>query len=230
MTRFRIFLASAFLAVACTSTSAQITEDRKAAGFTSIDVSEGIEVTLSMGDTESVAVTAPEDYIDRVITEVNGGELDIYIKGNNVGNKGRNVKVMVVAKSIKGIESSSGSSLTTTNSVKGEELRVSVSSGAHVNVECEADKVSVGASSGAGATVHGSAIYLSTDASSGSHIAAENLIAENVNANVSSGAHIKVHASKELNADASSGGSVKYSGSPEMIDVEKSSGGSVRKN
>lgn len=225
----KLFLASAFLAFACTSSSAQTTESRNVNGFSSIDVSEGITVTLTMGDKESVEVTAPEDYIDKVTTEVNGSELDIFIEGNNSGNKGRNVTVVVVAKTINKIESSSGSSVKTTNIINTDELKINVSSGANVNVECEADKVSVSTSSGAGATVRGGAINLSTDASSGSHITAANLKAHNVVADVSSGANIKVHAEKQLNADASSGGSVAYTGSPEMIDVEKSSGGSVHK-
>lgn len=229
MTKISLFLVSAVFAFACSSSSAQVTQERKVSGFSSVDVSEGIKVTLTIGDKESVVVTAPEDYIDNVVTEVSGSELDIYIKGNNVVNKGRNVEVMVTAKFIDRIESSSGSSLTSTNSINAEELRVSVSSGAKVDIEVEAKRVAVDASSGAGAKLRGITTNLSTEASSGSHISAGELKAQNVIADVSSGANIKVHAEKKINADASSGGSVGYSGSPQMVDVDKSSGGSVHR-
>ncbi len=68
-----------------------------------------------------------------------------------------------------------------------------------------------------------------TDASSGSHIHASDVKALKVKADVSSGASIHVNAEEELIAEASSGGSVKYTGSPTNVDVDKSSGGSVRK-
>jgi hypothetical protein len=68
------------------------------------------------------------------------------------------------------------------------------------------------------------------EASSGSSIDADQLKAQRVKADVSSGATIKCNVEEELIAEASSGGSVKYSGSPKMVDVDKSSGGSVRKN
>lgn len=230
MTKINLFIAIVFLAFACTSsTSAQTKESRDVSGFNAIDVSEGIEVVLTIGDTESVEVTAPEDYIDMVITEVSGTELNIYIKGNNIGNKGRNVVVNVVAKEIQDIESSSGSSVKTTNTIKTEELEISVSSGADVNIACDVNEVSISASSGAGAKVHGTANSVDAGASSGSHIKAGDLIAQDVEADVSSGGSISVHAEKQIDADASSGGSVSYSGSPELVDVEKSSGGSVRK-
>lgn len=231
MIKLKLMLAVTFMAFAYTITTAQTTENRKVSGFTSIDVSEGINVTLTMGSKESVEVTAPEGYIDRVITEVSAaGELDIFIKGDNAGNKGRHVEVNIVAKEINNIESSSGSSVNTTNAIKSDELDIDVSSGAHVDIKCEADKVSVDVSSGAGAKVQGSAGFFSADASSGSNIKAGNLVAQKVVADASSGANIKVHAEKEINARVSSGGSVTYAGSPEMVDVEKSSGGRVYRN
>lgn len=230
MRNFVLFFIAIVFAVSCTSTSAQITQSRNAKGFTSIDVSEGIKVMLTMSNKESVEVTAPESYIDKVITEVNGSTLKIYIKGNNTGNKGRNVEVKVSAKNINSIESSSGSSIKTNNNIETNELRISVSSGANVYINCDCTKILASASSGSGASLKGSTTYLSADASSGAHIKALELTADKVKADVSSGAHVKVNANKEINASASSGGSVKYTGSPSMVDINKSSGGSVRKN
>lgn len=229
MRKINLLLTLLFAFFISANVNAQEKQVREVSGFSAIDVGEGIKVTLTMGDKESVEVTAPADYIERVITEVNGEELDIHIKGNNTGNKGRNVHVNITAKKINKIDVSSGASLKTTNSIKSEEFRVSVSSGANAKVEFNAEKASASSSSGASCTLRGSANYFKTDASSGSHITANEVKAQRVNADVSSGASIKVHAVKEINADASSGGSIAYSGTPTNVDVDKSSGGSVRK-
>jgi len=203
---------------------------RKVSGFSGVDVSEGIKVELTFGDKEYVEVFADEDYIDRVVTELSGSELDIYIKGNNWNGQIKNVTVKVTAKKVESLDASSGSSLISQNLIESDELKMSVSSGAHLKVAFKAPKASCDASSGASAKLKGVAKFFDTQASSGSTIDADEVKAVKVSADVSSGANISVYAEDEINAEASSGGSVKYSGSPKMVDVDKSSGGSVRKN
>jgi hypothetical protein len=229
MKTLKIF-AALFLLGLTTTLFAQKTEVRNVTGFSGVDVSEGIKVELTFGEKEFVQVTADEEYIDQVMTEVNGGELDIYLKGNNWNRGKRNILVKVTATKIESIKASSGSSITSQNLIESDELKMSVSSGANLKIAFKTPKASCDASSGAHANLKGVSKYFSTDASSGSRIDAENVKAVKVKADVSSGAHINVYAEDELNAEASSGGSVKYSGNPQTVDVDKSSGGSVRKN
>lgn len=215
--------------VACISDAQETTQVRNVTNFSGIDVSEGIKVELTYGNKEFVEVSADKEYIDKVMTELNGDELDIYIKGNNWKGWKKHILVKVTAKTIKSIDVSSGASLTTQNLLESETLKMSASSGANMKVAFKAPNVKCSASSGASASLKGAAKFLNTQASSGAGIDAMDVVAMQVNADVSSGAHIKVHAEKELEADASSGGSLKYSGNPKMVDIDKSSGGSVRK-
>lgn len=229
MKTLKIFTALLLLCLTTTA-FAQKTEVRNVTGFSGVDVSEGIKVKLTFGEKEFVEVTADEEYIDQVMTEVNGGELDIYLKGNNWNSKKHNILVKVTATKVESIEASSGSSVTSQNLIESDDLEMSVSSGANIKIAFKAPKASCDASSGAHASLKGVSKYFSADASSGSKIDAKEVKAVNVKADVSSGAHISVYAEDEINAEASSGGSVKYSGNPQTVDVDKSSGGSVRKN
>lgn len=209
---------------------AQEKQVRSVTGFSKIDVAEGIQVTLTMGDTEKVVVIAPDDYIDKVVTELDGSALKMYLEGDNNNLKGKKIEVLVTAKQIHGIEANSGSSVKTTNCIKSTSFEISVSSGAHANVEIEAQKTEADASSGASIIIRGNTTHFEADASSGANLTADDLVSQNTKADVSSGAHIKLHVEKELEAEASSGGSISYSGKPEMVNVEKSSGGSVHRN
>lgn len=222
------FLTFSLLITACIAQ--EKTEERKVSGFSGIEVSEGIKVELTYGDKELVEVTADEEYIDRVVTEVDGDELEIYIKGNNWNSWKKHILVKVTAKEINSIKAGSGSSLITQNLIESKELKLSSSSGASIRVAFKATNASCKSSSGANAKLKGSVSYLNADASSGAGIDASGLTCSIVNADASSGANIKVHVEEELEADASSGGSVKYSGNPKKVDVDKSSGGSVRKS
>jgi len=203
---------------------------RQVTGYSRIDVSEGIKVNLTLGGKEFVEVFADEDLIDEVITEVHGTTLSIHMSHNVHNMRNRNVEVNVTAKKVEGIDASSGSSVISQGLIESDNLELSVSSGAHLKVAFKAQTASCDASSGANAELKGAVKNFSADASSGAGIDADDLKTSTVKADVSSGAHIGIDVSDELNAEASSGGSIRYSGAPKMVDIEKSSGGSVKKN
>jgi hypothetical protein len=230
MKTFRIFSVLFILGIAATVVLAQEkTEVRNLTGFDAIDVSAGIRVELTYGEKEFVEVTTDQDYIDQVITEVNGSELNIYIKSNNWNSWNKKVLVKVTVTKINSIKSGSGSSIISQNLIESENLKMSTSSGASLKIAFKAPNTKCEASSGATAKLKGVAKYFNADASSGSSIHADEVKAIKVDVSTSSGASISIHAEEEIKAQASSGGSIKYSGSPKMVDIEKSSGGSVRK-
>lgn len=226
-----------FVVVITTAVKAQKTEQRNVSNFSRIEVRQGIDVNLTISDSESLELTAPKKYIDRIVTEVINDKLFIYIKQKDgtVINSGLRFKftditINLNAKKVTSIEVNSGASVTTVNSINNvQELELSSSSGADINVKCKVNKVEAEASSGSDIRISGSAHFLSVDASSGADIRADKLNAKEVKADVSSGADITVSVSKKIDADASSGGSLKYCGNPPFVDIEKSSGGSVRK-
>lgn len=213
-----------------TSVFAQVKQIRNVSDFSKINVSEGIQVTLTMGNFEKVEVNAPEDYIDKIVTKTEGSTLKLYIEGNNNNGYKKKIEVFVTAIQMNGIKASSGSSVTTTNLIKSESFEVSVSSGAHANIEIEAHTIEAESSSGSSMVIRGTTTNLEADASSGASLLANKLVAQKADADVSSGAHIRLFVENDLEAEASSGGSIFYSGKPKKIDIEKSSGGSVSPN
>jgi hypothetical protein len=225
-------LAAAFLAFVLTSNlnAQEKTEIRNVKGFTGVNVSEGIKVELTFGDNEYVEVIAEEEDIQRVVTELEGSTLDIHIKGNNWNSWNKKILVKVTAVKIEFLDASSGSRIETQNLVISDNLKLGVSSGADLKVAFNANSASCDANSGSSATLKGESQLFKAQASSGSSIHANELKAMKVKADVSSGASISVNANEEIEAEASSGGSIKYSGSPKMKDIEKSSGGSVHGN
>jgi hypothetical protein len=205
------------------------TEIRDVKNFNAIKVSSGIDLYLTMGDTETVKIVAEGDIIGKIVTEVKNGTLNIYLKSNNWFNcsvKGPR-KAYVTIKELQAISASSGSDVRSENTLQGENLSVSASSGSDVNIDLFYKNFEIDVSSGADAKLSGKVKRLNAEASSGSDIKAKELKSQVCKAHASSGSDIVVTVAGELYAHASSGGDIRYYGDPEIRDIEESSGGDV---
>lgn len=209
------------------------TERKLDAAFNKISVSSGVELFLTQGNENAIAVSVSDQkYNDRFITEVVDGTLKIYFDNNNEGwknSKGRKLKAYVSYKALESIECAAGSNTQLTNVLSAGNLVLSFSSGAIFNGEIKATALTAKASSGALATVKGSAGQLTVDANSGAIFKGSDLSTYTCTASVSSGASVKIDVQKSLVASANSGGIVSYTGAATLTKGNVNSGGMVKK-
>lgn len=205
------------------------TEDRNLSGFEAIKVSSGIDLYITMGDTESVKIVADDDIIDKIATEVKDGTLKIYMKKGNWFNWGGNKtrKAYVTVKELVAVDASSGSDVRSENTLEGESLKVQASSGSDVELDVFYKNLWIDTSSGSDARLSGKVKTLNAEASSGSDIKAQKLESKICKVRVSSGSDATVSVSDELYARASSGGDVRYYGNPDVRETDESSGGDI---
>ncbi|AFD08756.1 head GIN domain-containing protein [Solitalea canadensis] len=210
------------------------TETREVEAFNGISVSTGIDVFIAQGNAEKVTVTADDDIISSIKTEVKGGILNIYVdKKNNKSwswTRNNTMKVYLTVKELNSITASSGSDVSTTNTLKSAKLFVQSSSGSDINLALDAGDLICESSSGSDMKLSGIAKSLNVKSSSGSDISAYELTSEVCVANASSGSDIEVTVTKQLTAHASSGGDVSYKGNPQNVVKNESSGGDVSHN
>lgn len=206
-----------------------VKEIRGAENYTSISVSSGLKAIVSQTGNYSVEIEANENFMEYIIVEVKENTLYLKVEnGKNLTGGTKNIYVEIDA--IKNIGVSSGAKVKSEGILKGSNMEVNASSGAHADLHIDSEDIDVNASSGAHIDIKGkTSNQLDADASSGAKITASEFNGIELDANVSSGAHINVGHFEKINADASSGGHISYSGDPEEIDVNKSSGGNVSK-
>ncbi len=205
-------------------------QTRKITGFHGVSVSSGIDLYLTQKNSEEVSVEAESADLDKIITEVEGGILKIYIKEKSWFNMKWNSnprKVYVSFISLDKIDASAGSDVVSQSLLKLDNLKLNVSSGSDAKLEIEANEIKVQSSSGSDISLKGKSEYMQADASSGSDINAGDFQVKKCNASVSSGSDIRINVTDELNANASSGGDITYSGNPSKKDINESSGGDV---
>ena len=238
LTKFIVLTVIAILASSCNFNSninsirgnGNITTEKRTAekDFKSIDVSYGIDVIVEQSENKSITVEADSNLQQYIKTEIENGVL--VITSNQSYNSSKTPKITVKMPVIEALQASSGSTIESANTLKGENITLNTSSAAEINVSIEADNISLDSSSGSNIIASGKALKLETSASSGSEINAKKLLVNNVISDVSSGASTNIHPIVSLKAEASSGGDINYDIIPKSIQKSISSGGSIDNN
>lgn len=228
---------------------AQDTETRNLSSFKNVSASQGIDVYLSKGSSETARVEVDGNIeLEEVLTEVSGSTLRIHLDGNNY--RGVDVTVYVTYKSLEGLKASSAASIEVKDQVKcdcdfeidvssagdvevnvvANTLELEASSAGDIEVIAKVNSIEASASSAGDIEIEGSAEEIEASASSSGDISGYDLVCQEAELKASSGGSIKLSVENRIRARASSGGSISYKGNPEYTDKESSSGGSVRKN
>ena len=102
-------------------------EDRLISEFHTLHVSGLAEVFISRGETKKVKVIVSGMPAEEVITSIEGGILTVTTKGTH---SGESVKVHVSSRTLQSVEVSGAAKLYTSDVLKGEKLKISVSDAA----------------------------------------------------------------------------------------------------
>ncbi|KIA99289.1 hypothetical protein OA93_06590 [Flavobacterium sp. KMS] len=204
-----------------------ITEKRTVQGdFRNVSVSNAIDLVIEQSDKTEITVEADDNLINGITTRVEGNTLVIKSDYNSFKNI-KSKRVIVKMPFIDKIKASSASSVKSQNVLRGEDISLDASSSGNMSLNIESDAITCETSSGSSIVIEGKALKLNVSASSGSDISAKRLLANEIEAQASSGATVYVHPIVSLKADASSGGNINYNSVPKSIEKKSSSGGSI---
>ena len=201
--------------------------------FSTITVTDGIELYLTQGSEESIAVSASDNkYMERYRTEVSNGVLKIYYdnKGINwTGNEKRNLKAYVSFKALQKLNASGGAEIVMKSVLTAEKMECTFTSGSGFTGEVNINDLDVAENSGASIDISGKAGKLKIEVGSGAIFKGYELSTDYCEAKASSGASIKINVKKELTVKANSGGGIHYRGDGVIKDMNVNSGGIVKK-
>lgn len=187
-------------------------EVRPVTTFHAIKVSSGIDLYLSQGNQESLAISSANKVEnDKIKTVVENGVLKIWFENDrkvkvNWGNK--KMKVYVSVKTINAIQGNGGSDITIEGILKVPDLKLEISGGSDFIGKVDVSMLFADASGGSDIKISGNASSLKIDASGGSDVF--------------------IMVNKELNAQASGGSDIKYKGHAVITNI-KTSGANIKK-
>jgi hypothetical protein len=233
----KIILSFLLLAGISAAVSAQVIKDanaekRNISGFHGIDVATGIELTLTSGSTEEVAVSASEtEFRDKIVTEVVNGILKIHYETKtgaiNRKKENKNLKAYVSFKSLDYLSVTTGAEVKINGVLNVAMLDLKANTGGIVDGEVNIKSLKVDQNTGSKITLTGKVEKLDAEGDTGSKFLGEGLTTSECNVEMSTGAGIYITVEKEMNVKANTGGYVKYKGQGGIKEVKTNTGGHV---
>ena len=224
---------------------------RKLPNFTSIRVSNAIELFISQSNKTEVAVSAKsEEYRNRIITEVSGGTLIIRMADNRwwkFGNEDYRIKAYVSVKDLYAITASGATNIKIVNGLSSEKLKINLEGASDLKGDIKAGTLLAdlsGASSfkgtvqanafsmkGSGACafeVSGSGDDLILDVSGASSVKMYDYLVKGASVDASGASSVKINVSGILTLHATGASSIDYKGAAAIKDMQSSGASSVR--
>lgn len=208
-------------------------ELRPTQGFHGVSVSGGIDVFLSQGTQESVAVSAEEiKWRDRIRTEVHDGILKIWVdhKGFswNTGNK--KMRVYVGFTSLDKVGASGASNIFVDGVIAAVSLSIDLAGASDFKGAINVRELKLDLSGASDARITGTVEGLTTVNSSGaSDLKGFDLVTEKCDAHATGASDIRITVNKELNVHASGASGVYYKGAAVIREMHSNGASSVSK-
>jgi hypothetical protein len=236
----KILFSAAFIAVSFFSFAQDKTindanaQSRTVTGFHAIKISHGIDLYLSQGNDEAVAVSASStNYRDKIKTEVENGVLKIYLENEHgfswsTGN--HKLKAYVSFKMLDELTASGGSDVFFESEIAVPKLAISLSGGSDLTKgSVKINDLSLNQSGGSDVNISGTVTNLKVVASGGSDLKAYDLVTDICDVQASGGSDTHITVNKELNINASGGSDVHYKGTGVVRELRSSGSSSVSK-
>lgn len=202
---------------------------RNVSSFSAIKVSGGIDIYLSQGNEDAVAVSASdESYRDNIKTEVENGVLNIYYDNNSFRfNSNKKLRAYISFKTLESIEASGACDFIINGVLKGNNLRVRLSGACDMKGIVNITNVQFDLNGASTVKISGEINNLKLEASGASDLKNYDLVVDNFIAQLSGASDAKLTVNKSISAKASGASSLDYKGNPEIRDVSSSGASSI---
>jgi hypothetical protein len=206
-------------------------EVRQVSGFSSIKISNAIDLYLSQGD-EAVAISADkESYRRQIKTVVENGVLRIWYENTGDGFKmgNRKLKAYVSLKNLVKLQASGASDVTIAGKITGNDVEIEMNGASDIKGSVDFKSLKLKLSGASDANLTGRVVNLTVDANGASDLKGYELETDECIADASGASDIKITVNKELSARASGASGVYYKGTGVIRDVKSSGASSISK-
>ena len=218
-----LFLLSGF------SLFAQSVETRSVPNFNQLNAGGSWDVILKKGDQNEVRLEAKDLNLEKVITEVKGGILNIQLEKGNYRNV--DLEVTVTYQELEAVHSSGSGNLKSMDPLVADELKLSLSGSGNASFNrVTADKLDLTMTGSGDLIIREGSVGEATLKQSGSgNLKAVDLEAEDVQVQKSGSGNATLTVGRTLSVRSSGSGNVEYKGNPSLNDIKISGSGRVLK-
>ncbi len=207
-------------------------EVRNLSGFTSIKISNAIDLYLTQSNDEVVAVSADKlAYREHIKTSVDGGVLKIWYENTGDGFKmgNRKLKAYVSVKTLSRLHASGACDVMISGTLTGEELAMEMNGASDFKGKLDYKSVDLKLNGASDASITGKVTNLRVHANGASDLKGYDLESEHCVADANGASDIKITVNKELSARASGASGIYYKGEGVIRDIKSSGASSISK-
>lgn len=205
---------------------------RSVIGFNAISVSGAVDVYLSQGNTEAVAVSASEDkFRDKIKTEVVNNVLKISYEGDkfNFSTTNKKLRVYVSFTTLKSLNASGASEFKINGTIAVNTLDVHLTGASDMNGNVKINDLTIDIHGASDVKLTGTVKNINIDAQGASDVKGYDLTADACTVKATGASDINITVNKEISAQASGASSVFYKGDAVMKEVRSSGASSIGK-
>jgi len=202
------------------------TAARKVGSFTKIDVSGNYKIVLRQGS-PSVKITADDNLIKSIKTDVNGDELNISTNGN-ICNAGQMI-INITNPDFQAIKSSGVLDLSSDSTLNVKTFDMELAGVSKVNLNLIAGNVKTSTSGTAEINLKGQASENMVTMNGTSTLNALDFVVANYRIETRGATHCKINVLDQLSVNIKEAGEVLYKGNPSKINNEHSGAATLKK-
>lgn len=205
------------------------TENRSAGQFDGVHVSGSIDVFVRQDSAASIRVEADENLQEYIIIENDGGMLEIHQKSGINLKPSRAIKVFVSSPVFTHFKASGACDIFGENKITStEEISIDLTGASDIKMDLKAPKIDANVSGAGTISLRGETRDFLADGSGSTDIKCFDLLAENVDVEISGAGDAEVFASVKLDVRVTGAADVKYKGNA-TVNQKVSGAGSVKK-
>ncbi|MFC1730692.1 head GIN domain-containing protein [candidate division KSB1 bacterium] len=204
-----------------------IKQERKVSSFDKLKIGSALDIVLSQGDKEMVVVEAPENIIEKIITEVRGSELVIRVQQHTKNLN--NVKITIFFKDLEAMNISGAVDVENEGTMKFQKLEMSISGASNVDFKMNVDKLALIISGASDLTLIGTAESAKIEVSGASETKGLDFIIQDAMVEASGASEVSINAKESLAVEISGASTVTYKEGPPVFKSHVTGGGSLRK-
>ncbi len=204
---------------------------RPVGSFTAVSVGGSINLYLSTGNEDAVAVSAKDaSVLADVITEVKNGELHIGMRSGHHASTSEDIKAYVSVKNLNKLTASGASDVFVKEYLQANDLAITISGASDFNGEVRSENLRLNASGSSDFTISGKTVNLKIELSGSSDVKGFDLVADNCDIEGSGASDVRITVNKEIKANLSGACDVAYRGDAAVRDIRTSGSSSVKKS
>jgi hypothetical protein len=214
--------------MACKQGSGKMaTETRKLVGFSKLDISGSYNVVIKQDSVSSVSVTADDNLMQDIKTDVSGDKLRISSK-DNICSSGRFV-LNINLRDLSAIKTSGAVDIESDGKLVAKDLVIDLSGATKMTLNLNANNVNITGSGLTELNLTGQASSHTIELSGAGHVNALDFIVAKYTIETSGASSFKINVLNELNVNSSGASDIEYRGNPKTIHNDKSGAGSLKK-